>query len=78
MPKEKAIRVNFELKGEMADAFIDLLTKLVRDNPSVSKADVGRAAFVEYANKRGYSLKDDTQWGGKRDAEGQYMGEAVA
>ena len=71
MAKTKSIRVNFELKGDMADAFVALLTEFIQKDPSASKADVGRAAFVEYANKRGYNLKDETQWGGKRAEEGQ-------
>lgn len=71
---KKQIRVNFELKGDAAETFIELLTTLMRDEPSTSKADLGRAAFIEYANKRGFNLTDTTKWGGSRTEEGQIAG----
>lgn len=75
---QKKIRVNFELKGAAAEAFIDLLTRQMKEEPSTSKADLGRSAFIEYANQRGFSLTDNTKWGGSRTEEGQIAAVSAA
>lgn len=67
------IRITFDIDGDMAKAFLQELAKQV----PASKAEVGRAALVEYLNARGHSVTDETQRGGYRGARDSQTGQLV-
>jgi hypothetical protein len=84
VPQEFKLRISFDIEGELARAFVEELGKTLVANaeqgkPLVTKAELCRAALVEFLNRRGHKVEDTTgQWGGYRERsedteEGQFL-----
>lgn len=69
----RRIRITFDIDGDMAAAFLQELAKQV----PASKAEIGRAALVEYLNARGHDVTDETQRGGYRGEKDTRLGQPV-
>jgi hypothetical protein len=82
VPEELKIRVSFDIEGDLARAFVDELSGIMKQTGSsaaASKSAVGRAALVEYLNRRGYNVENSTaSWGGPRNIDEQEDPEVVA
>jgi len=74
------IRISFDVEGDVARAFLKEFAARVEKGEDANKAVIGRAALVEYLNKRGHKVEvdDEEQRGGYRGQRDTTPGQPAA